>query len=133
MEQNSSPETNLRYANALSRWGEVGGYDAEVLWEQCTTAAFGRSIGEVGHRPVATLSGGEQKRLALEAFFRSDADVLLLDEPDNLLDIPGKRWLEEKMTHDRWFMRLMDRFLVFHPDGSVTEEIESPYGVMVDG
>ncbi|MBK5228416.1 MAG: hypothetical protein JJE05_07920 [Actinobacteria bacterium] len=37
------------------------------------------------------------------------------------------------VTHDRWFMRLMDRFLVFHRDGSVTEEIESPYGVMVDG
>lgn len=98
VEENASPEANLRYANALSRWGEVGGYDAEVLWEQCTTAAFGRSIEEVGHRPVATLSGGEQKRLALEALFRSDADVLLLDEPDNFLDIPGKRWLEEKMN-----------------------------------
>ena len=44
---------------------------------------------------MRTLSGGEQKRLALEVLFRSDFDVLLLDEPDNFLDIPSKRWLEE--------------------------------------
>ena len=79
VEKDATPETNLRYTSALSSWGEAGGYDAEVLWEQCTTAAFGRSLEEVGHRPVSTLSGGEQKRLALEVLFRSDADVLLLE------------------------------------------------------
>ncbi len=93
-----SEDANMRYAAALHAWGEVGGYDAEVLWEQCTTASFARSLEDVGRRPVSTLSGGEQKRLALEVLFRSDADVLLLDEPDNFLDIPGKRWLEDKMN-----------------------------------
>ena len=51
------------------------------------------------HRAPAlrTFSGGEQKRLALEALLRSDFDVLLLDEPDNFLDVPGKRWLEAEL------------------------------------
>ena len=48
-------------------------------------------------RDVKTLSGGEQKRLVLEALFRGADEVLLLDEPDNYLDVPGKRWLEERL------------------------------------
>jgi ATPase subunit of ABC transporter with duplicated ATPase domains len=85
---------DLRYADALAAWGDVGGYDAELLWDKCTTAAFRQPMEVAGDRLVRELSGGEQKRLALEALLRSDADVLLLDEPDNFLDIPGKRWLE---------------------------------------
>ena len=46
---------------------------------------------------LATLSGGEQKRVALEALLRGPDEVLLLDEPDNYLDVPGKRWLEERL------------------------------------
>ena len=49
-------------------------------------------------RPVSTLSGGEQKRLVLEALLRGPDEVLLLDEPDNFLDVPGKRWLEERLS-----------------------------------
>ncbi len=47
---------------------------------------------------MSTLSGGEQKRLALEVLLRSDADVLLLDEPDNYLDVAGKEWLERAIA-----------------------------------
>ena len=47
-----------------------------------------------------TLSGGEQKRLALEALLRGPEQVLLLDEPDNSLDVPGKRWLEARAPRD---------------------------------
>jgi ATPase subunit of ABC transporter with duplicated ATPase domains len=47
---------------------------------------------------VGTLSGGEQKRLVLEALLRGPADVLLLDEPDNYLDVPAKRWLEQQLA-----------------------------------
>jgi hypothetical protein len=35
------------------------------------------------------------------------------------------------VTHDRWFMRLMDRFLFFDDDGTVTELLESPYDLAV--
>ena len=52
------------------------------------------SYDRVKWREVSTLSGGEQKRLALEALLRGPDEVLLLDEPDNFLDVPAKRWLE---------------------------------------
>jgi ATPase subunit of ABC transporter with duplicated ATPase domains len=93
-----STDDQMRYAGALAQWAEIGGYEAEVVWETCTRAALGRPFGEVADRPVVSLSGGEQKRLALEALLRSDADVLLLDEPDNFLDIPAKRWLERELN-----------------------------------
>ena len=48
-------------------------------------------------RPVRTLSGGQQKRFALDLLLRGADEVLLLDEPDNFLDVPGKRWLEERL------------------------------------
>jgi ATPase subunit of ABC transporter with duplicated ATPase domains len=98
MQESDSASVQMRYADALARWGEVGGYEAEVLWDVCTTAALGLPLVAVGERAVASLSGGEQKRLVLELLFRSDSEVLLLDEPDNFLDIPSKHWLEDKMN-----------------------------------
>ena len=87
----------MRLARAHAAWGEAGGYDEEVLWDVCTTAALRRPFDAVGDRLCSTLSGGEQKRLALEVLFRGDADVLLLDEPDNFLDVPTKEWLEREL------------------------------------
>jgi len=89
--------TQLDYAHALADWGDAGGYDAEVLWDTCTVAALGLPYDRAQHRSLTTLSGGEQKRLALEALLRGPDEVLLLDEPDNYLDVPGKRWLEERL------------------------------------
>lgn len=91
-------KTQLRYAQAVSDWGEVGGYDAEVLWDVCTTAALGIPFDNCRWREVKTLSGGEQKRLVLEALLRGPDEVLMLDEPDNYLDVPGKRWLEDQLN-----------------------------------
>ncbi|MFN2489765.1 MAG: ATP-binding cassette domain-containing protein [Actinomycetota bacterium] len=93
-----STGAQMRYATALATWTEVGGYDAEVLWDTCCMLAVGRSFEAIAGRLLVTLSGGEQKRLALESLFRSDAVVLLLDEPDNFLDIAGKRWLEHTIN-----------------------------------
>jgi ATPase subunit of ABC transporter with duplicated ATPase domains len=90
--------TQLRYATALAGWGEAGGYDAEVLWDTVTVAALGVPYDRARFRSVSTLSGGEQKRLVLEALLRGREQVLLLDEPDNYLDVPGKRWLEERLA-----------------------------------
>ncbi|WP_408663667.1 ATP-binding cassette domain-containing protein, partial [Jatrophihabitans sp.] len=89
--------TQLRYAHALANWGDAGGYDAQVLWDTVTVAALGIGFESCKYREIATLSGGEQKRLALEALLRGPAEVLLLDEPDNYLDVPGKQWLEERL------------------------------------
>ena len=87
----------LAYAQAIADWTDVGGWDAEVLWETCIRESLGLTLADAGHRPVSTLSGGEQKRLALEALLRGPDEVLLLDEPDNYLDVPAKRWLEERL------------------------------------
>ncbi len=114
--------SQLRYAHALTAWGDAGGYDAEVLWDTVTVAALGLPLDAVQHRMVHTLSGGEQKRLALEALLRGPDEVLLLDEPDNFLDVPGKRWLEEQLrataktvlyvSHDREVLaRTADRLV----------------------
>ena len=103
--------TQLRYANALAAWGDVGGYEAENVWDACSVAAMGAPYAHCQWRLVSTLSGGEQKRLVLEALLRGPDQVLLLDEPDNYLDVPGKQWLESRLretpktvllvTHDR--------------------------------
>ncbi len=90
-------KTQLRYAHALTEWGDAGGYDAEVLWDVVTVAALGVPYERAKYRELSTLSGGEQKRLALEALLRGPARVLLLDEPDNYLDVPGKQWLEQQL------------------------------------
>ncbi|MDQ2960710.1 MAG: ATP-binding cassette domain-containing protein, partial [Candidatus Dormibacteraeota bacterium] len=98
-------------AQAIADWAEAGGYDGEVVWNLCTQTALDQSYDEAWNRPVAELSGGEQKRLALEALLRGPDEVLLLDEPDNYLDVAGKEWLEDALrttrktvlfvTHDR--------------------------------
>ena len=91
----------MEYADALAAWGDAGGYDLEVTWNECVTRAFGESLDDVRDRPLRTLSGGEQKRLALETLLRSEFDILVLDEPDNFLDVPAKRWLEEQLNTTR--------------------------------
>ena len=99
--ENTDPDReeaiSMSYARALAEWGDAGGYDAEVLWDVCTIAALGVPYDRCRDRSLGSLSGGEQKRLALEALLRGGAEVLILDEPDNHLDVPGKRWLEERL------------------------------------
>lgn len=65
-------------------------------------------------RPMDTLSGGEQKKVALSRILIDDTNLLLLDEPTNHLDIAMIEWLEEflrkqrlailMVTHDRYFL-----------------------------
>ena len=115
-----SEKAQMGYADALHSWGEVGGYDAEVLFDTVATTVLGKPWDEVSDRLVGTLSGGEQKRFALELLLRGQDEVLLLDEPDNFLDVAGKRWLEERLrespksvlyvSHDRELLaRTADR------------------------
>jgi ATPase subunit of ABC transporter with duplicated ATPase domains len=97
MERDDEP-TQMRYATALAEWGDAGGYEAEVHFDACCVAALGISYDRCQYREVATLSGGEQKRLVLESMLRGRDEVLLLDEPDNYLDVPGKIWLEQQLA-----------------------------------
>ncbi len=95
--ENEDEPAQMRYAHALAEYGDAGGYEAEVLFDVVTMAAMGEPFERVRWRPVSTLSGGQQKRLVLELLLRGTADVLLLDEPDNYLDVPGKTWLEQAL------------------------------------
>jgi ATPase subunit of ABC transporter with duplicated ATPase domains len=89
--------TQMRYAAALAEFGDAGGYDIEVVWDTCCTAALGIGFDKAKYRALSTLSGGEQKRLVLEYLLAGPDEVLLLDEPDNYLDVPGKVWLEQRI------------------------------------
>jgi ATPase subunit of ABC transporter with duplicated ATPase domains len=97
MDRDDEPN-QMAYAHALAEWNEAGGYEAEVLWDVCTTSALGVAYDRCRWRQLGTLSGGEQKRLVLEALLRGSDEVLLLDEPDNFLDVPAKRWLEARLA-----------------------------------
>jgi ATPase subunit of ABC transporter with duplicated ATPase domains len=90
----ATESAQLKYAAALTAWGDVGGYELEVVFDTVAVGILGKSWDEVRDRPVRTLSGGQQKRFALDLLLRGDDEVLLLDEPDNFLDVPGKLWLE---------------------------------------
>jgi len=128
MERDDEP-TQLRYAAALAEWGDAGGYDAEVHWDSCCTAALGVPYERCRWREVRTLSGGEQKRLVLESLLRDKTEVLLLDEPDNYLDVPGKVWLEQQLaatpktvllvSHDRELLANCAERIITVEDGNV--------------
>jgi ATPase subunit of ABC transporter with duplicated ATPase domains len=93
----SDERAQLKYANALTAWGDIGGYELEVVFDTVAVGILGQTWDEVRDRPVRTLSGGQQKRFALDLLLRGDDEVLLLDEPDNFLDVPGKQWLEQRL------------------------------------
>jgi len=78
-------------------------------------------------KPVGQLSGGERGRLHLAKMLMSGANVLLLDEPSNDLDVETLRALEEALlefagsvlviSHDRWFLdRIATHILAFEGD-----------------
>jgi len=79
---------------------------------------------------VGDLSGGERGRLHLANTLKQGANVLLLDEPSNDLDIETLRALEEAIlsfpgcvmviSHDRWFLdRITTHTLAYEDDGSI--------------
>jgi len=67
-----------------------------------------------GETPVAVISGGERRRVALCRLLLTEPDILLLDEPTNHLDAESVAWLERHLqgydgtviavTHDRYFL-----------------------------
>lgn len=126
MMERDTEHDQLSYAQALVDWADAGGYDYETLWDVCTVAALGVPFEQAQWRKVSTLSGGEQKRLVLEALLRGPEEVLLLDEPDNYLDVPAKRWLEDQLiespktvlfvSHDRELLeRVATRIATLEP------------------
>src|SRR2546427_3408121 len=90
--------------------------EAKNAWELDRTVEIAMDALRVpaGDTPVATLSGGERRRVALCRLLLSRPDMLLLDEPTNHLDAESVAWLERflkeypgtvvAITHDRYFL-----------------------------
>ncbi|GAA4468357.1 ABC-F family ATP-binding cassette domain-containing protein [Nibrella saemangeumensis] len=92
--------------------------DMEKLEAWDYEAQIRQILGQLGiqdvEQPVATLSGGQRKRVALARVLIQDPDLLILDEPTNHLDLEAIEWLENHMnsqnqtllmvSHDRYFL-----------------------------
>ncbi|MCU1386866.1 MAG: transporter related protein [Ilumatobacteraceae bacterium] len=121
-------DDGMGYATALTDWGDLGGYELEMRWEAAARRSVKTPIDDFSTRLVSELSGGERKRLVLDLLLTSNADVLLLDEPDNYLDIPTRGWLEEQIrtskstilmvSHDRTLLeRVATKIVVIEGSG----------------
>ena len=121
-------DDGMGYATALSDWGDLGGYELETKWQASAQRSVKSQIDDLSTRLVSELSGGERKRLVLDLLLTSGADVLLLDEPDNYLDIPTRAWLEEQIkvcrstilmvSHDRTLLeRCATKIVVIEGSG----------------
>ena len=86
-------------------------------------------MADAAQRSYDVLSGGERARLEVLALELEGHNLLLLDEPTDNLDIESSEALEKALgafagtvvavSHDRAFLRAMDRFLMVLHDGSV--------------
>ena len=87
-------------------------------------------LADAARRPYDVLSGGEKARLEILALELEGHNLLLLDEPTDNLDIDSsrgaraRRWIALRapslaVSHDRAFLRRMDRFLMVLHDGAV--------------
>ena len=87
-----------------------------------------------GDQRFATLSGGQQARFQILLLEVKGTTLLLLDEPTDNLDVDSAEALESALaayegtvvavTHDRWFAREFERYLVFRADGQVQAATE---------
>ena len=116
-------------------WEEIsGGEDAITLGaRKMNSRAYVASFNFLGtdqQKQIKVLSGGERNRVHLAKTLTSGANVILLDEPTNDLDVNTLRALEEALenfagcavvvSHDRWFLdRIATHILAFEDDGSV--------------
>jgi ATP-binding cassette ChvD family protein len=119
-----------------SVWQEIsGGLDLIPLGKKeinsrayCSRFNFS---GQDQQKKVGALSGGERNRVHLAKMLKGGANVLLLDEPSNDLDVNTLRALEDALlefagcaiviSHDRWFLdRIATHILAFEGDSKVT-------------
>ena len=118
-----------------SVWQEISnGEDTLTLGSRkMNSRAYVASFNFLGadqQKKVGSLSGGERNRVHLAKVLKQEANVILLDEPTNDLDVNTLRALEEALdnfagcavvvSHDRWFLdRVATHILAFEEDGSI--------------
>ena len=104
-------ETVRSFVEAAERPDNVESWDFEQRVEEVLSRL---EVDKMMDRAMDTLSGGEQKKVALSRILIDDTNLLLLDEPTNHLDIAMIEWLEDflskqrlailMVTHDRYFL-----------------------------
>ena len=102
-----------------------------MLINEAMSALARYELQQCARQRFASLSGGQQARLQILLLELAGSTLLLLDEPTDNLDLASAEALQEGLeqysgtvvavTHDRWFAKLFDRFLVFGSDGEVYE------------
>ena len=119
----------VRVLEAVTGGAETVSYGAFEMPARQYLAAF-NLVGEMQHKLVRSLSGGERNRVHLARVLKQGANLLLLDEPTNDLDVDTLRSLEEALadfpgvsvtvSHDRYFLdRLCTHMVVMHGGGRV--------------
>jgi ATPase subunit of ABC transporter with duplicated ATPase domains len=114
------------------RWPEEILMTEHAMLRNEAMAALARyELQYCARQPFDTLSGGQQARLQILLLELAGSTLLLLDEPTDNLDLASAEALQAGLesfqgtvlavTHDRWFARSFDRFLVFGGDGNVYE------------
>jgi len=119
-------DDGMGYATALGDWGDLGGYELEADWQAAAQRSVKTPVEDFSRRLVSELSGGERKRLVLDLLLNSGADVLLLDEPDNYLDIPTRGWLEAEIKKCR------STILMVSHDRSLLEKVATKI-IVIEG
>ena len=132
-------ELMARYDAVMAKWADpdadyekIGGEQADLeakieaagAWDLPRTIEIAMDALRLppGDAEVATLSGGERRRVALCRLLLSKPDLLLLDEPTNHLDAESVAWLERALqdyqgtvvaiTHDRYFLDNVARWIL---------------------
>jgi sulfate-transporting ATPase len=116
-------------------WEEISAGEEEIMLggRRRNTRAYVASFNFLGsdqQKKVADLSGGERNRVHLAKILKQGANVILLDEPTNDLDVNTLRSLEEALenfagcavvvSHDRWFLdRIATHILAFEGDSQL--------------
>ena len=111
-------ETQEAFQKAASKMDAANAWDYEQRMEQI----LGKLNIHDLDQSIATLSGGQRKRVALAFVLLDDPDMLILDEPTNHLDVEMIEWLEDYLkstnktllmvTHDRYFLdRVCDHII----------------------
>ena len=122
-------------AGEFTVWQEISGGDEEIELgkRMVNSRAYCSWFGFRGpdqQKPVGQLSGGERNRVHLAKMLKSGANLILLDEPTNDLDVDTLRALEEALldfagcamviSHDRWFLdRIATHILAFEGNSHV--------------
>jgi ATPase subunit of ABC transporter with duplicated ATPase domains len=125
---NAGEGSGMDLAHHLDLWQSLGGYDAEAQWDQATRAVVGQGLSEASQRKLSELSGGERKAIILRSYLSSSVPTLILDEPDNFLDLYSKAWLEAELeltsktvllvSHDRRLLtEAVDRIVSLEHNG----------------